>query len=346
MKSSTLTLGVATLAFGASTIYLAQRLKDESARSEQAAHETRALTARIAELEKARPEPPLAVSGVFGAVNTAPGTNVSVPLPPPTVVRSELRPDAVEAVVVNGPPMPPHGDAFRKIIRAQMRAQNKQMYADVGTQLGLTSEETSKLIDLLTDQHVDGIGISRETADPNERVRLMNEARRENQQKIADLLGPERLKQLEEYQQTIPVRQEVDMLARQLEGSDAAPLSDDQRKRLLAALIEERAQVPAPSYSRGTTSDDFKNAYVDWQEDYNARVAAQARSILDAEQYAAFDEYQQWQKGMNAQMRRTVVGSGNVMFSTAVPAVPGAMVGETSAVMTLTAPDEKPRKEP
>lgn len=346
MKTSTLSLAIATVAFGASTIYLAQRLKDESARSEQAALETRALTARIAELEKARAEPPLAVSGTFGAINTAPGTSVSVPLTPPAVARSESRLEAVEAAVVNGPPMPPHGEAFQKIIRAQMRAQNKQIYADLGTQLGLTSEETSKLIDLLTDQHVDGIGISRETADPNERVRLLNEARRENQAKIANLLGPEGLKQLEQYQQTIPVRQEVDTLARQLEGSDAAPLSDDQRKRLLAALIDERNQVPAPSYSRGTTSDDFKNEYVDWQEDYNARVAAQARSILDAEQYAAYALYQDWQKEMNAQMRKTVVGGGNVMFSTAVPALPVGMTGESTAVLTLSAPDENPRKEP
>ena len=129
-----------------------------------------------------------------------------------------------------------------------MRAQNKQMYADVGSQLGLSREDASKLIDLLTDQHVDGMAISREATDPTERMRLMNEARRENQAKIADLLGPEKLKLLEQYQQTIPVRQEVDMLARQLEGSDAAPLSDDQRKRLLAAIIEERKLVPPPDY--------------------------------------------------------------------------------------------------
>lgn len=342
MKTSTLSLAIATVAFGASTIYLAQRLHDELEHSDQVARETRALNTRVAALEKARAEPPRAVSGIFGAVNMAPGTTASVPLPPPPAGNSEARPQALEAVVVNGPSMaPPHGEAFRKMIRAQMRAQNKQMYADVGTQLGLTREEANKLIDLLTDQHVDGMGISRDSTDPNERLRQMNEARRENQAKIADLLGPEKLKSLEQYQQTIPVRQEVDMLARQLDGSDATPLSDDQRKRLLAALIEERNQVPAPNYDRGTTGEEFKNAYINWQDDYNARVAAQARSILDAEQYAAYDEYQQWQREMNVQMRAADPSGGAVMFSTAS----GSVVGE-AAVMTSTAPGENPRSEP
>lgn len=338
MTTSGLGLSIAVLAFGASTIYLAVQLGKERAHSEQLATETRALNARIGELEKARAEPRVAMSGVFSAINTQPGESVSVTLPPPsTATRTEARADMLESVVVNGPSMQPSSEAFRKIIRSQMRAQNKQLYADIGAQLGLSKEDASKLIDLLTDQHVDGMGISRETTDPNERMRLMNEARRENQAKIADLLGPEKLKQLEQYQQTIPARQEMDMLARQIEGSDADPLSSDQRKQLLAALIEERSRIPAPDYRRIAASEDFRKAYLDWQDDYNARIAAQARGILDAEQYAAYDQHQQWQKEMNEQMRSAVGPSGVTL--------PAAFVGET-AVLTLTAPDEKPDKEP
>ena len=343
MTTSGLGLSVAVLAFGASTIYLAVQLGDERAHSEQLINETRALNARIAELEKARAEPRPAVSGVFGAINMQPGQSVSVALPPPPTpaAKTEARRDHLEAVLVNGPSLQPNSEAFQKIIRAQMRAQNKQIYADVGTQLGLRKEDASKLIDLLTDQQADGMGISHETMDQTERMRLMNEARRENQAKIADLLGPEKLKLLEQYQQTIPVRQEVDMLARQLDGSDAAPLSEDQRKRLLAALIEERNLAPAPDYRRGNTGEDFKTTYLDWQENYNARVAAHARSVLDAEQYAAYDQYQQWQKEMNEQMRSAAGPRGTVMYSTAAP---GTMVGEVSVALPLS--DEKPGKEP
>ena len=341
MTTSGLGLSIAVLAFGASTIYLAVQLGNERAHSEQLATETRALNARIGELEKARAEPRIAMNGIFSGINTQPGESVSVALPPPpsTAARTEARADMLESVVVNGPSMQPSSEAFRKIMRSQMRAQNKQIYADVGAQLGLSKEDASKLIDLLTDQHVDGMGISRETTDPNERVRLMNEARRENEQKIADLLGPEKLKQLEQYQQTIPARQEMDMLARQLDGSDADPLSSDQRKRLLAALIEERGRIPAPDFRRSTTSEDFKKAYLDWQDDYNARIAAQARSILDAEQYSAYDQYQQWQKEMNVQMRSAVGPHGNVMFTTAAPAM---LVGDSIAITTTTSEVQPP----
>jgi len=344
MTTSGLGLSIAVLAFGASTIYLAVQLRKERTHSEQLSEERRTLGARIADLEKARAELPPAISGTFGSVQMKSGETVSVALPPPPTPasRTDARPPHPEGVLVSAPSLPPPGgEAFRKVIRAQMRAQNKQLYADVGAQLGLSREEASKLIDLITDQNVDPMAISRDSTDPTERMRLMNEARRENQAKIADLLGPEKLKLLEQYQQTIPVRQEVDMLARQIEGSDAAPLSDEQRKRLLAAIIEERKLVPPPDYRRGTPGEDFRTTYMDWQTDYNTRVAALARGILDAEQYAAYDEYQKWQKEMNSQMRNASGGSGAVMFS----AAPGSGVSDT-AVMTLITTDEKPAKEP
>jgi len=340
MKPSILTLSIATLAFGGSTIYLAQRLKDESALSEQLARETSALNARIAELEKARAEMPFAVAGSFGAVDMAPGV-ISAGPPPPAVANNEQRGDAVEAVAVNAPTMlPPRTEAFQKMIRAQLRAQNKQLYADAGAALGLSKEDASKLIDLLTDQHVDGIGISRETLDPAERMRLINEARRENEAKIADLLGPEKLALLEQYQQSIPVRQELDMLARQLEGSDADAMNAEQRKRMLAALLEERKRVPPPSFSNGTAREDFAKAYVDWQDDYNARVAEQARGILSSAQFAAYDEYQQLQKEMREQMSVAPGPHGNVMFTTAAPAT---LMTEGVAITTT---EEKPAKSP
>ena len=56
MKTSALSLSIAVLAFGASTIYLAVQLSEERAHSEQLADASRALNARIAELEKARDE--------------------------------------------------------------------------------------------------------------------------------------------------------------------------------------------------------------------------------------------------------------------------------------------------
>ena len=46
----------------------------------------------------------------------------------------------------------------------------------------------------------------------------------------------------------MPARGEVEMIARQLEGSDV-PLKDDQRKRLVAVFTEERATGAEPRNS-------------------------------------------------------------------------------------------------
>jgi hypothetical protein len=337
MKTSVLSLSIATLAFGASTIYLAHRLHDELAHSERIAEESRALGARVAELEKARDEAGPVGVGSLGALNVTPGESASVAMPAPPPVKPDAGAQVAEAAVVNGPVMRLEGEAFRKMMRANMRAHNKQIYADVGSQLGLTREETSKLIDLLVDQQVAGIGFSPEVTDPAERNRLIQEAMRQNKAAIADLLGPAKLESLEEYQKSIPARQELDVLARQLDGSDAS-LSVDQRKRLLEALIEERKRIPLPIYSPGSSPEDHAKAYTDWQEDYNERIASQSRGILTSEQYAAYDEYQQWQKEMREQMASARgpngVARGNFMFA---PATPGVMVGESIAITTSSA---------
>jgi len=135
------------------------------------------------------------------------------------------------------------------------------------------------------------------------------------------------------------------MLARQLEGSDAAALTAEQRKRMLAVLAEERSRIPLPSISAGTASMDMAKAYSDWQSDYEARVASQARSVLNAEQYAALDEYQQAQKEMREQMNalRAQAGGDNSAFF--INASPGVVMSET-AVVTSTVTEEQPPKTP
>jgi hypothetical protein len=136
-------------------------------------------------------------------------------------------------------------------------------------------------------------------------------------------------------------------LARQLEGSDAT-LSDDQQKRMLTALIDERKRIPMPQMSDSTTPEEYTKAYSEWQADYNERVSAQARSILDTDQMTAYSDYQQWQKEMqqhmvtrrgNRAMRVNSTSAGaNVTFSAAVP-----IAGETM-IMVPPPPEEKPRK--
>jgi hypothetical protein len=321
MKASIWGLLIAAIAFGASTIYLSVQLQEERAQAEQLAMAARALNARITELEGAR-EQRFTARGMFGEESLGQG-GMSLP-PPPATDKVETRADAVHAVAANGPP--PASDAFRKMMRSQVRANNKRIYADLGAQLGLSKEDASRLIDMLTDQQVEGFGRMREvSADPAERKRALDEANRENQAELENFFGVSKTAALRDYQETIPARQEMEALARQLEGADAT-LNDDQQKRLLTALVDERKRIPMPKMSDYTKPEEYTKAYAQWQRDYNERVNSQARSILNTDQMTAYSEYQQWQKEMREQVatRRQGRGprgvpGGNVEFAIAAP---------------------------
>ena len=346
MKPSVLGLAISALAFGASTLYLAVQLNDERAQADKVAESMAELNARIAELEKAR-EQRLAVTGVFGAEALGKGGVAMVPPPPPPVA-GEAKADAPEGAVFTNAPMPPRSEAFQKMMRSNLRANNKRLYADIGEKLGLSKEDANTLINMLTDQQVGNFAQARDAniTDPAERARLRDEARRDDQLAIDNFLGASKAAALREYQETIPSRLEMDQLNRQLEGVDAV-LNEDQQKRMLAALIEERRRVPMPQMADDASHDDYAKAYAEWQTDYNERVEAQARSILNTEQMTAYNEYQQWQKEMREQMvtRRAGRGmrgapAGNVTFM----AAPVMGTADVAIAVAAPAPEDKSRK--
>ena len=132
-------------------------------------------------------------------------------------------------------------------------------------------------------------------------MRLRESARAKIRRKSKISSAPRKPLRYVTTRRRIPARQELEQLARQLEGSDAT-LSDDQQKRMLTALIDERKRIPMPQMSDSTTPEEYTKAYTEWQADYNERVSAQARNILDTEQMTAYSDYQQWQKEMHEQM--------------------------------------------
>jgi hypothetical protein len=332
MKASMLGLVVATVAFGGSSVYLWQQLQEERARSEQVAEVSRRLNARIAELEKARfqLQGQRFANGAFMRGELGPGGPVGPP--PAAAPPGETKADAGGETAYTTL-RPDRSPAFQNMMRSQIRANNKRLYRDIGDKLGLNKEEAGKLIDLLTDQQLEGFGQLRAVDDPAAARRMADEIHREQQAAISDLIGADKAQSLQEYQESIPARQEFDMLARQLEGNDVT-LTADQSKRLLAVYVDERKRVPMPEYVQGTDTAEYGKQLSAWQEDYNKRVSSEASTILNTEQLTAYNEVQQWQKEMREQfaampgnaMRRVRGGmaTGNVMFTTATPVVSGS----------------------
>ena len=349
MKASGLSLLVATAAFGGSSLYLWSQLQAERERSAELTARSADLNARIAALEAARGE---FEQRRFGNANTFGGHVLGGPgnPPPPATVVAGSENEGAQTSPWTARPTPQRSEAMQKMMRAQMRAHNKRLYADVGSELGLSKDQANKLIDLLTDQQSGGFEQYREGKDAEDFQNAWAEKQRRLQAEISELLGDDKAASLQEYQKSLPARQELEMLTRQLEGYDT-PINDDQRKRLLKVMVEERDRVPAPDYVDGTDMEEFQKTRTAWEEDYNERVASQARNILNTEQINAYTEYQQAQKDMRAQFatlmpagpRRMIrgVNSNSVTFTNAAPAGGTIMSAEAVYIAAPLAAEKK-----
>ena len=305
MKTSVLGLVVATVALGSSSIYLWTQLQDERERAAELAARSAELNARVAQLEQARSDfEQRRVVGAHTFAGQAMGKPGTLPSPPAAGdIANESAGPRMSAWSVRPPPL--RSEAMQKMMRAQIRAHNKRLYADVGPALGLSKDQANKLVDLLTDQQSGGFEPFREGKEAEDFQNAWAEKQRRLQDEITELLGDDKAASLQEYQKSLPARQELEMLSRQLEGYDA-PINEQQRQRLLKVMVEERDRVPAPDYVDGMDIGEYEKSRAAWDDAYNERVASQARSILDTTQLNAYTEYQEAQKDMRAQFGVTV----------------------------------------
>lgn len=303
MKPSMLGLLIAAGAFGASTVYLAMQLEEERTRADEVLAQSAALNARIAELEREQMElefltPPM------GTGMTAPTAAPAGDAPPATMVQP------VQAIGPDDrvPPAPgarlERSETAQKMMRAQVRANIKRQNPDIGQQLGLTTDETNRLYDLLAQQQMGlldrrGEGRLRDLT-PEQRTAARNEQQAKQLAEVTALIGADKAQAYTAYQEALPARQEVDMLERQLDANDMG-LSKDQRTALASALAEERKRVPAPKLADSYSREEYTKAMASWQEDYNQRAASRASSILRSEQLSTYTEYQQWTAEMRQQ---------------------------------------------
>jgi hypothetical protein len=335
MKALLVAFGVAATAFAGSSLYLWHELDAERDNAAQVLETTRKLNARVAELERSRTHfEQQRLNGNDGSVFSGSSDQRNPPPPPPAAgFTAQAAPEGGHAQMQPWTETrPERSAAFQKMMKANMRANNKQMYADVGSTLGLDKETTNKLIDLLTEQQLMGFGENRNFKDADEARRHWEQVRRDHENAISDLIGADKVMALQDYQQTLPARQEFESLARQLQGSDIT-LSPEQSKKLLAVYIEERGRVPSPQFSEGTDAVEYARSIQAWQDDYNKRIGNEANQILNGEQLAAYNDLQQMQKEMReqfaamaasappgARIRHMGPGGTNLMFS-AAPAI-------------------------
>jgi len=148
---------------------------------------------------------------------------------------------------------------YRELMRAQQKLGMMRMYSDLEPMLGLTKEESERLLDVLAEQSIRGMeqpppfgpmdGTQPTEAEIRERQRAFEEQHRRNEQEIAAVLGS-RYSDWQEYQKNGWSRSQVTQLRQTLSSTDE-PLRQDQIKPLVNAIAREQQQMMAAPMRMG-----------------------------------------------------------------------------------------------
>jgi hypothetical protein len=331
MKALIPLLIVSTSALAVTTVQYAQRAGTERRRADEAQIAVQNHEARIRELQQAqnnlqeqlqqRARPP--------SEPVASSAQVAAPTPNPAPRRAGLQargflaraePAISGGVEIRGGPMPfmameqQLSPAAQRYMRQQMKAGLRRQYEDLGPALGMSPEQSSKLIDLLSEQQSRSMAEPRKlNVDMKEAMQAARETQKRNYAEIAALIGQDKVPLWEDYQKSLPERSQVNMIREQMENM-GVPITDDQRARLLEVVMEERQSNPRPMPSEGLPPEEMFAQSMKWQEEADKALLERAKTVLTPEQYQHYRDYQQWQSEMrNNSMRSFRAGPGGVM---------------------------------
>jgi hypothetical protein len=244
----------------------------------------RAAQARIATAEKAQHTAVTAV-GALRAPKTSEKSEASKP---------RLRTQS--EIIASSP-------ALELLELQRQRAAANQEYRRFFQRVNMTPEEGAKFCELKmrhAENWMDVKAAARAQGDAGRETiaRLQAELKAAHEAALADLLGPERFRQLQEFDQSVAA---YNVIVRGLAGATALegiPLTSEQGERLIAA---------AASASRGTTTrGEIDLAALDW-----AALEMQARQILTPAQFAIFRNVEapsgfqgRWTHEFDAALRR------------------------------------------
>jgi hypothetical protein len=310
MSRTVIALTIATLACGSASAYFWQELRDErkqtaslatkltqlqrstSSRvplSEPATTPPRAELNSPSPLKATAPAKPVAAAPVAGLATATPfftanGMAMSGGRMDAEMRRRILENHEQQMRMLKDP-------EYRELMRSQHRMSMQRMYADLEPLLGLSKDESDRLLDVLAEQSIRSMeqrpmlpSLDGGPLDQNavlEQQRLHQEQRRNNEAEIAAALGP-KYNQWQEYQNNSWARSQV-MQLRQTLSSTNEPIRSEQVKPLVEAIAREQKQLNQtlrhpPSQMRPMDAQSQARFAEEWLE----RTAQSQQRIRDA----------------------------------------------------------------
>ena len=294
MKIATLILLGTSTAFAATSVYLTHRVREDRTVVLQAQAERSQLATRVKQLEQERQSLASEIETLRAtdapAIAPAPARNVpgSRPAPQVAAVAGETRPP-VFTKFRSGPPQSP---IMQKMMRNRMRQSLARTYEDIGAAVGLSDEQSTKLLDLLAEQATPW------AFEPSK----MQERAQKQQADLAALIGPEKMPQFAEYQKTLPARHDLLNLQEQFTAAEV-PLSEEQRRQVLGNLVEDQKRNDRPTLVPGTPPEEARAQLFAWEDERDERMRESVQGVLTAEQMAVFRDHQEYQREMRKHMQ-------------------------------------------
>lgn len=138
---------------------------------------------------------------------------------------------------------------YREAMRIQQRSNIGRQYPGVSRELGLSTEQTEQLFDLLAEQQVrasentemmwDTEGLDPATLQQRQEKMQQQwlEMQRKNEAELAAQLGPDKLQAWKDYQQTLGSRHQAEQLRSTLAGR-GVPLSEEANRAVVKAYAD------------------------------------------------------------------------------------------------------------
>ncbi len=291
MKAGSLILTVLIAALGVACVHLYRLLDAER-------EQTLRLAAQVQQLEAARTS-----STPTPGLKSSSGPDASRASPDPTSVGDAGRPtsmdspgsasleqarERVEEEYANSP-------AWQKMMRESRQRPLWLLYGDLVKQLELPHDQAEQLIQLLADQRDRQMeNVQTNETDSRAFYAAGSSIQAQTDAAVMSLLGPEGYGEYEKYKTTLTERNEINVLGLAA-SARRSPLTEEQRSRLLAAMLEEKASLPPPGATSGSASLadlPVTREHFLWFGGYYKRVRERFVPILTPEQMKEFDYFQ------------------------------------------------------
>jgi hypothetical protein len=188
-------------------------------------------------------------------------------------------------------------------MRDQQMQKVKDVYRDFVKEQKLSTQQTQRFYQLLTDYLVEGFiedaEVMEKTTEKGPSTEPAPDLGTELMRQLHLLLGDTVVNRLHEYEKTGSERLILAQYRHELRMNDVA-ISDETAKSLFQIIGEEKARMPALAFdARGGEKGDPRRAlegdnaerYYEAEADLNRRVLSRAGSVLNEEQYAELAKF-------------------------------------------------------